>query len=181
MPFALIFFGIIALVVAVRDTGRDARALLVSEFTGPNNFLTWIAGIGGVGAVGYIPGLQGLSRIFLVLIFIGLFLSHDGFFAKLQLQVLNRRGRNVDVNTPGNVDVGAAPSAPTAPAAPVFNPGGQAGSPVAGTAFPAGVGSSAPWTAGLAPASGAQAACPPGTVSQPVPGWNGTAFRCVPS
>lgn len=180
MPFALIVLGIVALVVAVRDTGRDARALLLDEFTGQNNFISWIAGIGAVGAIGYIPSLRAFSRLFLILVFIGIFLAHKGFFDQFRQQVLNRSRRSVAETGPANIDPNNLPPA-------ALNPGGQA--PALNSApattqqgsFPAGVGSSAPWTAGLPSATGRQAPCPVGAVSQQVPGWNGTAFRCVPT
>lgn len=180
MPFALIAIGIIALVISVRDKGRDARALLLSEFTGDQNFFSWIAGIGAVGALGYIPAFRGLSRAFLVLIFVGIILSNEGFFAKLQTQLLNRSPRQVE---PEN----ARPSTEAAPSAngqqsQVTTPNQQLAllpSPNTVQSYPSGVGNNAWWGGGLPPASGTQAPCPPGTRSAGITGW-GNAFRCIP-
>lgn len=175
MPFALIAIGIIALVIAVRDKGRDARELLLSEFTGNNNFFSWIAGIGAVGAVGYIPAFRGLSRAFLVLIFVGIILSNEGFFSKLQAQLLNRSERKAETKRPLDSTKNAPSEAPAQTQSAALMP--SLPNPV--QSYPSGVGNNAWWGAGLPPAAGTQQACPPGTRSTGISGW-ANAFRCVP-
>lgn len=84
MPFALIVAGLIAVVVGVRDKQGDLFDLLKSDFTGQGSFVPWIIAVVAVGAVGYIKPLRPITDAFLVLILIGLFLSHGGFFNQFQ-------------------------------------------------------------------------------------------------
>lgn len=84
MPFALVFVGLIMVVVGVRGTQTQMSQLLVSDFTGPGNFTYWIAALFIVGAVGYIKPLQPVSRAFLVLIVVGIFIANGGFAQQLQ-------------------------------------------------------------------------------------------------
>lgn len=89
MPFALIIVGVVLLVAAVRDTigGQDGLfTLLKNDFTGQNNFSYWLVSILIIGAVGYIPTLKPLSRMFLALVIIVLFISQGGFFSKFNRQ-----------------------------------------------------------------------------------------------
>jgi len=91
MAFMLLFAGVLLTVAAVRGTHSDLAALLKGDFSGPGNFLLWGAAVLMIGAIGYIPALQKLSRAFLVVILLGLFLaranptgSGGGLFQKLQ-------------------------------------------------------------------------------------------------
>jgi hypothetical protein len=87
MPFALLIVGVVLVVASVRDTQGDLYTLVKGDFTGPNNFIYWMISILIVGALGYIPSLQKLSRLFLVLILVGLLLNRKGFFAQFQQQI----------------------------------------------------------------------------------------------
>lgn len=80
MAFALVFIGLMMIVTGVRNTHEAFGAQVQSDFTGPNNFITWIVAIGVVGALGYIKTLQQFSTYFMALIIIGLVLSNRGFF-----------------------------------------------------------------------------------------------------
>jgi hypothetical protein len=95
MPFALFIVGLFLLITGVKNTQGSLYKLLIADFTGSNNFIYWIVTILIVGAVGYIPALKGISRAFLLLILVVLFLTKGnpsgiggGFFAKFQ-QALN--------------------------------------------------------------------------------------------
>lgn len=90
MPFALLFVGILFLVLGVRDTQKEFVELLRGDFTGSGNFIYFIVAILGIGAVGYIPRLKPVSDGFLVLVLVVLFLSNKGFFSQFQQQVYNR-------------------------------------------------------------------------------------------
>lgn len=87
MPFALLIVGIVLVVAAVRNSQNDLFTLLKGDFTGQNNFIYWMLAILLVGALGYIPSMTKLSRAFLVLILVVLFLSHKGFFTQFQQQI----------------------------------------------------------------------------------------------
>lgn len=75
---------------AVRNTVADDVAtkqlglthLLKDDFTGKNNFVYWVLSILIVGAIGYIKPLQPVSRAFMLLIIIVLFLTNKGVFAQ---------------------------------------------------------------------------------------------------
>lgn len=87
MPFVFLVVGIVMIVSAVRGTSDQLLTLWKGDFTGPNNYLYWMVSILIIGAIGYAPKLRGLSRAFLVLVIIVLFLSNKGFFQKFNLQV----------------------------------------------------------------------------------------------
>lgn len=78
------------IVAAVRDTQGQLVTLLTKDFTGPGNFLYWIAALFLVGSVGYIDRLKPLSDGLLILILLALVLSRGnpkqpagGFFKQL--------------------------------------------------------------------------------------------------
>ena len=82
---------------AVRNTVQDdadtkavgLASLIKSEFTGKNNFVYWVLSILIVGAIGYIEPLKPISRAFLLLIVIVLFLANKGVFEQFN-QALDR-------------------------------------------------------------------------------------------
>lgn len=78
MAFSLIIIGSVLLIAGIRNTvtgDGGLFTLLQGDFTGPNNFIFWIAAVLIIGAIGYIPKLQPISTGLLVLIIIVLFLS----------------------------------------------------------------------------------------------------------
>lgn len=93
MPFALIIIGTVLLVAAVRNTigGPDGLfTLLKNDFTGSNNFTYWVVSLLIIGAIGYIPTMRPLSRWFLALVIVVLFISQGGFFSKFNLQAFGQ-------------------------------------------------------------------------------------------
>ena len=90
MPFALLFVGILFVVVGYRGTQNDLLSLLKGDFTGPRNFIYWVISILVIGAVGYVPRLKPISDGFLVLVLLVLFISNPGFFSQFTQQVSNR-------------------------------------------------------------------------------------------
>lgn len=84
MPIALIIIGVVIAVAAWRNTYDQLANLVVADFTGQGNFLVWIGAIIGIGLIGYIPKMQGVSRAFLALVLIAIFLSNKGVFANFQ-------------------------------------------------------------------------------------------------
>jgi uncharacterized membrane protein HdeD (DUF308 family) len=88
MPFALIIVGIILLVSGVRNTHPELYNLVKQDFSGDKSYVRWMLAILIIGAIGYIPEMKPLSRAFLVLVVIGLFISNGGFFDKFQQDLL---------------------------------------------------------------------------------------------
>lgn len=117
MPFALIFVGVILVVVGFRGTQDAFFGLLKGDFTGSGNFFYWVVSIGVIGAVGYIPRLKGLSNAFLVLIIVVLFLSNKGFFAQFNAQL---KSGTMGSGTTGasNATNSALPAIPAIPSLP---------------------------------------------------------------
>jgi hypothetical protein len=90
MPFLFIIVGLVMVTAAARNTVADdvttkqlgLTHLLRNDFTGKNNFVYWVLSILIVGAIGYIKPLQPVSRAFMLLIIIVLFLTNKGVFAQ---------------------------------------------------------------------------------------------------
>lgn len=82
MPILFLIIGSVFVVSSVRGTQNDLVSLLKADFTGKGNFLYWMVSILAIGAVGYIPDLKPVSRAFLVLVVIVLFLKNGGVFAQ---------------------------------------------------------------------------------------------------
>lgn len=87
MPFALLIIGAVLLVASVRDKQSDLFSLIKGDFTGSDNFVYWTLSILLIGALGYVPSLQKLSRLFMALVVVVLFLHKQGFFAQFQQQI----------------------------------------------------------------------------------------------
>lgn len=92
MPFALLIVGIVMITSAVRNTTDELTTAIKGDFTGKDNFLYWMVSILIIGAIGYIPTLRHLSRVFLVLVIVVLFLSNGGFFTKFNQQLFSNSG-----------------------------------------------------------------------------------------
>jgi hypothetical protein len=89
MPFLFIIIGTIMLTAAVRNTVSDFTdtagrttdglvTLIKDDFTGPGNFVYWVVSIMLIGAIGYIKPLEPVSRMFLVLVIIVMFIGNKG-------------------------------------------------------------------------------------------------------
>ena len=89
MPFALLIIGIVLLVASVRNTQGDLYTLVKGDFTGSNNYLYWVVSILIIGALGYIDALRPISRAFLALLIVVLFLSHGGVLSQLNTQLFS--------------------------------------------------------------------------------------------
>lgn len=82
MPFLFIVAGLVLTIAAGRGTQDDLISLLKTDFTGKNNFVYWLFSILIIGAVGYIDALRPVSRAFMVLVIIVLFLKNGGVFSQ---------------------------------------------------------------------------------------------------
>lgn len=93
MAFVFIIIGLVLVISGVRDTQAQLWAQVQKDFTPPqqqgqHSFLAWFFAILIIGAIGYIDELKELSRAFLVLVILVLFLSNNGFFSQLQAATL---------------------------------------------------------------------------------------------
>jgi hypothetical protein len=82
MPFLFIIVGTVFVVASVRNTNQQLVTLLKGDFTGSRNFIYWTLSILLIGMVGYVKDLQPISRMFMALVVIVLFLSNEGVFNK---------------------------------------------------------------------------------------------------
>lgn len=141
MPFLLAIIAIFLVVVGARGMGnvRQFRDLLVGDFTGQNNFLTWIFAIGLIGVFGYIPGLEKVSRAFLVLLFVVLVLGTQGSFLAKIRDAFRNAGSSTGGGGAGASTAGAGAGIPSI------------GSVVAGTLNGLGGTNPAPSTGGTTP------------------------------
>jgi hypothetical protein len=125
MPFVLVAIGLMAVIIGVRGRQNDAVNLLREEFTGPQNFLTWLFAVSAVGALGYVPVFRDISRWFIGLIFVVmLFTTNRGFFDQLSAQLLNRAERppTPDAANPAAPPLGGLAPLPEIP--PLIQQGG---------------------------------------------------------
>lgn len=100
MPFLFIIAGVVLTVSAARNTHTQLLTLLKSDFTGKGNFIYWMLSILLIGAIGYIPDLKPVSRAFLVLVIIVLFLQNRGVFAQFSQAIgTTQQGGNLPTNT----------------------------------------------------------------------------------
>lgn len=90
MAYPLIIAGILLLIVSARNTQGNLWTLLRNDFlniSSAYSFLYWILAIGIVWSIRFIPKLRSLSNSFLVLIFLGFFLSNKSFFTQFVSQI----------------------------------------------------------------------------------------------
>lgn len=83
MAFALIALGILLFIAAYQNNVAILGHQLSVDLMGPKGFLIWLVALFIIGAIGYAPKLERLSRIFLVLILVVVFLANKGFFTQL--------------------------------------------------------------------------------------------------
>lgn len=82
MPFAFLIVGVVLVAAGVRDKSSDLWQLVRGDFEGDSNYLRWALSILVIGSLGYIEPLKPVSRAFLFLLIVVLFLSNGGFFDK---------------------------------------------------------------------------------------------------
>lgn len=106
MPFVLIIIGLVLIVSAVQNTVTDnsqsgqkgLTTLVKGDFTGPNNFVYWAVSILVIGALGYFDAFKSLSRVFMALIVVVLFIKGQqgvNFFQSFQ-NVLSNLGSGLN-------------------------------------------------------------------------------------
>lgn len=90
MPILFTIIGLLLIVTGVQNTHKQFSVTLGNDLVGDANhagFIWWIAAIGSVGAIGYIGHLRTISRLFLVLIIIGMLVANPAFFTEVNKAV----------------------------------------------------------------------------------------------
>lgn len=85
MPFAFLIIGALFVTAGIRGTDEQLFTLIKGDFSsqsGKPSFIGWLFAILLIGGLGYIELIKPVSRAFLFLILIILFLSNGGFFQK---------------------------------------------------------------------------------------------------
>lgn len=102
MPFVLLIVGAAFIAAGVQGKQSQLYSLLKNDLTGKNSYLSWVIAILIIGAIGYVEELKPISRAFMVLVIVVLFLSNGGFFQKFQQQVFpatNNSGNSISSST----------------------------------------------------------------------------------
>jgi hypothetical protein len=84
MPLFFLLVGVAFLVAALRGKQNELLDLLKADFSGANNFGTWVLALVLVGLLGYVQKLRPVSDALMALLIVVLMLSNKGFFAKFQ-------------------------------------------------------------------------------------------------
>ena len=115
MPILLIGSGLVLVLVGLNGDPAKLYALIASDFSGPGSFVYWMTAIIILGALGYIKGLEGLSKLFLILVLIVLFLDNGGFFAQAQAFLKSTQSGTTSTSTPATTgQTQSTPAASTA-------------------------------------------------------------------
>lgn len=113
MPFALIFVGLILVTAGVRNKTGELYTLVKGDIEsqpGHPGYIYWLFSILVIGALGYIEELKGLSRAFMALIIVILFLKAGnpsgiggGFFSQLNQGLAANPNNSTPVTAPINI------------------------------------------------------------------------------
>jgi hypothetical protein len=144
MPLALLFIGILAVVIAVKGNQNDVAKQLVTDFSGASSFVPWIVAILVIAVIGKVANVPNASKMFIGLIVIVYLFANSSTGAGLWSQITSAV---TNLQAP-------APSDPNATGAPTQAVVGASGattgtSPVAGSVT-AGLGGA---TVGVGPVS----------------------------
>lgn len=110
MAFALIGIGLILFMAAYQNNVAAFGSQLSADISGSSGFMVWFVALFIIGALGYVPFLRGVSRWFLVLILVVIFLGNKGFFQNFTAAL--------GVNSGEKDDGGIKPATPATPAKP---------------------------------------------------------------
>lgn len=114
MPFALVIPGLIVILAAIKGTYKELGSELVDDFkgtTGSVGYMYWVSSIAVVGALGYYAPMQRFSRMFMVLILLGMVLANRGIFAKFKDALQNPKettASNATSNSTSSIASGAS-------------------------------------------------------------------------
>lgn len=117
MPIFFAFVGTLFIVSGVRGTTSQLTTLLKADFTGTPNYLEWSIAIVIIGAIGYFKELSTISRAFLVLVLVALFLSEHGGFAQQFFSAFTQGTESAPLTSQTPVSINPAPSTTNIPPA----------------------------------------------------------------
>jgi len=103
MPFVLLVFGILFLVVSIRGTQGQFFALLKSEFVGTNSFVVWGSALLILGMIGYIRPIRPAAQAMMGLVLLVIVLANKGFFAQFNQAIRDPVGGQAPVSGQGSV------------------------------------------------------------------------------
>lgn len=147
MIAGLLILGLMLIATALKGTEHELAQELQMDLFGAGGFVIWIVAILLLAGVGYIPGLHDLSRLFMVLLLVVIFLGNAGVFAQFQkaLQGVSAAGPAPSNPVPGiPSSTGAGAAGGTAGAAGGPGIGQAVGTAAAGAAAGAAVSQLAP-------------------------------------
>jgi len=103
MPLFVIIVGLVLLVSAVRGTEKDLFAALSDDFTGNNNFFTWVIALAILAALGSVKEIRPVTQGFLFLVLLVIFLQNKGIVQKFIDEI--KLGTKGEVNALTNVNL----------------------------------------------------------------------------
>lgn len=101
MPIAFFIVGSVLIAAGVRSKSSDLWQLVKGDFSGDNNYTRWVVAILIIGVIGYVDTLRPVSRAFLALMMLVLFLSNGGFFAKFNEDFFSATAASSNSSSPG--------------------------------------------------------------------------------
>lgn len=114
MPLVILLAGIVLIAAGINNRLDKLIELIRSDFApddGSVPFGTWMLAISVIGSVGYIKEARGFANTFIALIFIAIFLSNKGFYAKFtdafSAQSLTSAGTSSDASGSGSTGPGS--------------------------------------------------------------------------
>ena len=105
MPIILIIAGLMLCISAVQNTTATLGNAFSSDLMGTGKFFAWFAAIFILGAVGYYKPAEGVSRLFIVLVILAMFLANSNLFSQFSSAV---SGVAATPNTGNNTPAPAA-------------------------------------------------------------------------
>jgi hypothetical protein len=84
MPLALLFIGLLLVIVAIKGNYSAVFSQLETDLTGSGNFLVWIFAIMFVAIAGKILELPQAAKLFVTLILVVYVVSNVGIFTKAE-------------------------------------------------------------------------------------------------
>lgn len=142
MPLALLFIGILAVIVAIKGNYAQVAQQLTSDFSGSAGFIPWVAAIVIIAIVGKAANVPNASKMFIALIILVYLFANSssgsGIWSQIQSALQN-------VSAPAASDAGAAGNEDaqaqvTQSGSAGTNSGGLAGLPISASVTPAGIG-----------------------------------------
>jgi hypothetical protein len=106
MPFAFLVIGLSLVITGANDTYKPLGNQLLKDFTGKGNFTYWVVAIGAIGAIGYFQPFRDVTRYFMGLVVLAMFLAQGnpknpggGFFEQFKKAIQSGPQQASNVST----------------------------------------------------------------------------------